>query len=105
VKLQGGVVERAMVEWRIVVTLVVVLVAIGLRALLVMPRQEFPEFTVRQGLVISRAGSSIRSAAKSPVGPTANDLHHRGAGGADAISEERAAIRRSSGDANAGSQG
>lgn len=51
-KLPGGLVERAMVEWRIVVTLIVVLVAIGVRALLVMPRQEFPEFTIRQGLVI-----------------------------------------------------
>ncbi|MCK6683237.1 MAG: efflux RND transporter permease subunit [Thermoanaerobaculia bacterium] len=51
-KLEGGIIERAMVEWRIVVTLIVVLVAVGARALLTMPRQEFPEFTIRQGLVI-----------------------------------------------------
>ncbi|HEX2832667.1 MAG TPA: efflux RND transporter permease subunit [Thermoanaerobaculia bacterium] len=51
-KLRGGIVERAMIEWRIIVTLVVVLVAVGIRALLVMPRQEFPEFTIRQGLVV-----------------------------------------------------
>lgn len=51
-KLQGGLVERAMQEWRIVVTLIVVLVAVGARALMVMPRQEFPEFTIRQGLVV-----------------------------------------------------
>lgn len=51
-KMQGGIIERAMVEWRIVVTLIIVLVAVGGRALLVMPRQEFPEFTIRQGLVI-----------------------------------------------------
>jgi multidrug efflux pump subunit AcrB/outer membrane protein TolC len=51
-KLQGGMIERAMTEWRIVVTLILVLVAVGMRALLVMPRQEFPEFTIRQGLVI-----------------------------------------------------
>lgn len=51
-KLQGGIIERAMIDWRIVVTLILVLVAVGMRALLVMPRQEFPEFTIRQGLVI-----------------------------------------------------
>ena len=51
-KTQGGFIERAMNEWRIVVTLIIVLVAIGVRALLTMPRQEFPEFTIRQGLVI-----------------------------------------------------
>jgi len=52
VKTEGGVIERAMVEWRIVVTLVVILVALGGWALLTMPRQEFPEFTIRQGLVV-----------------------------------------------------
>lgn len=51
-KLQGGVIERAMVEWRIVVTLVAALVAFGVYSLVTMPRQEFPEFTIRQGLVI-----------------------------------------------------
>lgn len=51
-KTQGGVIERAMIEWRIVVTLIAVLVVIGARALVTMPRQEFPEFTIRQGLVI-----------------------------------------------------
>lgn len=51
-KHQGGIIERAMIDWRIVVTLIVVLVAVGARALLTMPRQEFPEFTIRQGLVI-----------------------------------------------------
>src|SRR5512138_1793655 len=51
-KLKGGIIERAMIEWRIVVTLIAVLVVIGMRALVTMPRQEFPEFTIRQGLVI-----------------------------------------------------
>lgn len=51
-KTEGGLVERAMVEWRIVVTLIVALVVVGAHALLTMPRQEFPEFTIRQGLVI-----------------------------------------------------
>lgn len=51
-KHQGGIIERAMIDWRIVVTLIVVLVAVGARALFTMPRQEFPEFTIRQGLVI-----------------------------------------------------
>jgi multidrug efflux pump subunit AcrB/outer membrane protein TolC len=51
-KLEGGIIERAMIEWRIVVTLIAVLVLVGMRALVTMPRQEFPEFTIRQGLVI-----------------------------------------------------
>lgn len=51
-KLKGGFIERAMIDWRIVVTVMAVLVVIGVRALVTMPRQEFPEFTIRQGLVI-----------------------------------------------------
>jgi multidrug efflux pump subunit AcrB/outer membrane protein TolC len=51
-KTPGGFIERAMDEWRIVVTVIAGLVAIGVQALLTMPRQEFPEFTIRQGLVL-----------------------------------------------------
>jgi multidrug efflux pump subunit AcrB len=49
---QGGVFERAMVHWRIVVTLIGAMVVYGLICLVTMPRQEFPEFTIRQGLVV-----------------------------------------------------
>lgn len=51
-RMPGGVIERAMKHWRIVTTMVAVLVAYGLVAFLTMPRQEFPDFTIRQGLVI-----------------------------------------------------
>lgn len=47
-----GVIERAMKEWRIVTTLVAVLVGYGVLSFLTMPRQEFPDFTIRQGLVV-----------------------------------------------------
>jgi multidrug efflux pump subunit AcrB/outer membrane protein TolC len=49
---EGGIIERAMREWRIVVTVVAALVAAGVWALCTMPRQEYPEFTIRQGLVV-----------------------------------------------------
>lgn len=48
----SGVIKGTMVHWRIVLTLVGALVIFGLVSLLTMPRQEFPEFTVRQGLVV-----------------------------------------------------
>lgn len=47
-----SIIEKAMVQWRIVVTLVAVLVIYGVISLCTMPRQEFPDFTVRQGLVV-----------------------------------------------------
>jgi multidrug efflux pump subunit AcrB len=50
--MKGGIIERAMVEWRIVTTICFVLIAFGVYAFLTMPRQEFPDFTIRQGLVI-----------------------------------------------------
>ncbi len=45
-------VERGMAQWRIVVTFTAVLVGFGCYALATMPRQEFPDFTIRQGLVV-----------------------------------------------------
>lgn len=45
-------IEVPMVHWRIVVTLVAVLLIYGVVSFLTMPRQEFPDFTIRQGLVI-----------------------------------------------------
>jgi multidrug efflux pump subunit AcrB/outer membrane protein TolC len=47
-----GLIERLMVHWRIVFALLGVTVILGVASLLTMPRQEFPDFTVRQGLVI-----------------------------------------------------
>ena len=50
--MKGGIIERAMVEWRIVTAVCAVLLGIGMVAFFTMPRQEFPEFTVRTGLVV-----------------------------------------------------
>jgi len=47
-----GLVEHGMVQWRIVLTCCAVLVAWGVYSFFTMPRQEFPEFTIRQGLVV-----------------------------------------------------
>ncbi|MFZ2490546.1 MAG: efflux RND transporter permease subunit [Thermoanaerobaculia bacterium] len=41
-----------MIHWRIVITFVGVLALFGMVSFFTMPRQEFPEFTIRQGLVI-----------------------------------------------------
>ena len=41
-----------MVQWRIALTLCAILVAFGAYSFLTMPRQEFPDFTVRQGIVV-----------------------------------------------------
>lgn len=39
-------------QWRIVLTLCAILVALGVHSFLTMPRQEFPDFTIRQGIVV-----------------------------------------------------
>ncbi len=44
--------ERAMRQWRITVTVVAVCVVAGVYSFFTMQRQEFPAFTIRQGLVI-----------------------------------------------------
>ncbi len=45
-------VELGMLRWRLVITIVGALLVYGVASFLSMPRQEFPEFTIRQGLVI-----------------------------------------------------
>lgn len=45
-------IETGMVHWRIVLTLCAVLVAFGAYSFLTMQRQEFPDFTIRQGIVV-----------------------------------------------------
>ena len=47
-----GIVESAMRYRQIVIMLIVIMGVIGIYALMIMPRQEFPSFTIRQGLVI-----------------------------------------------------
>jgi multidrug efflux pump subunit AcrB/outer membrane protein TolC len=47
-----NIIERLMREYRIVFAILFALVAYGVVAFLTMPRQEFPEFTIRQGLVV-----------------------------------------------------
>lgn len=48
----GGWIEAGMRQWRVVLTVIALLVGAGVAAFLTMPRQEFPEFTIRQGLVV-----------------------------------------------------
>ena len=45
-------IEWGMVHWRIVGSLCLALLCFGAYSLWAMPRQEFPEFTIRQGLVV-----------------------------------------------------
>ena len=47
-----GIIEAAMRYRQIVFLFTVLLIGVGIYALIVMPRQEFPDFTIRQGLVI-----------------------------------------------------
>ncbi len=49
---KSGIVESAMRHRQIVFLITTLLVVLGVYALMVMPRQEFPTFTIRQGLVI-----------------------------------------------------
>lgn len=51
-KKKMGIVESAMRYRQIVIMFVLMMAIIGIYALIVMPRQEFPSFTIRQGLVI-----------------------------------------------------
>ncbi len=50
--LRPSLIERGMIHFRIVIAMAAVLVVFGVVSFLTMPRQEFPEFTVRQGLVV-----------------------------------------------------
>ncbi len=45
-------IETGMTHWRVVLTFLLILVAYGLISFFTMPRQEFPDFTIRQGLVV-----------------------------------------------------
>lgn len=45
-------IQACLRQWRIVVTVTAALVGLGTLAFLRMPRQEFPEFTIRQGIVV-----------------------------------------------------
>jgi multidrug efflux pump subunit AcrB len=47
-----NIIESSMKNWQIIVALVVSMMAIGVLALQNMPRNEFPDFTVRQGIII-----------------------------------------------------
>jgi multidrug efflux pump subunit AcrB/outer membrane protein TolC len=73
--MKGGFIERAMVEWRIVTAACAVLIAFGVAAFLTMPRQEFPEFTVRQGLVVAvMPGAAAKQVDEQVTRPVENYL-------------------------------
>lgn len=68
-------VEAGMIRWRIVLTLCAVLVGFGAISFLTMPRQEFPDFTVRQGLVIGvMPGASSREIEEQVARPVEDYL-------------------------------
>ncbi len=48
---KGGIIEAAMRNHNIVIIITVVLMAVGVVALLKMPRNEYPQFTIRQGVI------------------------------------------------------
>lgn len=52
VKKNSNIIELAMKHKQIAIILTGILVALGIFSLMVMPRNEFPEFTIRQGLII-----------------------------------------------------
>lgn len=47
-----NIIEAAMKHYQIIVSMVVVMMVLGIFGLLNMPRREFPEFTIRQGIVV-----------------------------------------------------
>ena len=52
-KTKGGIIEAAMKYRQIVILIVSLMFFLGIYALIKMPKQEFPVFTVRQGVVIA----------------------------------------------------
>lgn len=51
-KQTGGLIEWTMRHYQITLLILFVLVALGVYGLFAMPKQEFPEFTIRQGVVV-----------------------------------------------------
>ena len=47
-----NVLESAMKHYQIIVSMVVVMMVLGIFGILNMPRNEFPDFTIRQGIVV-----------------------------------------------------
>lgn len=52
-KTKGGMIEAAMKYRQIVILIVVLMFLLGIYALVKMPKQEFPLFTIRQGVVVA----------------------------------------------------
>ena len=68
-------IEGGMVRWRIVLTLCTVIVGFGVVSFLTMPRQEFPDFTVRQGLVVAvMPGASAKEVEEQVARPVEDFL-------------------------------
>ena len=53
-KTKGGIIEAAMKYRQIVILIVSLMFFLGIYALIKMPKQEFPVFTVRQGVSTKR---------------------------------------------------
>lgn len=68
---KGGVIEWAMSHRQIIILVVVLMMIFGAYSLLVMPKQEFPGFTIRQGVVVAvypgTTSSQIESQLAKPL--------------------------------------
>ncbi|MCK9344180.1 MAG: efflux RND transporter permease subunit, partial [Massilibacteroides sp.] len=52
-KQTGGIIGWCMRHYQITYMLVILMIVLGVYSLVVMPKQEFPEFTIRQGVVVA----------------------------------------------------
>ena len=52
-KTKGGIIEAAMKYRQIVILIVALMFVLGIYSLVKMPKQEFPAFTIRQGVVVA----------------------------------------------------
>jgi multidrug efflux pump subunit AcrB len=74
-KTRKSFIELALKYRQVTVTLAVMLCLVGIYALVTMPRQEFPDFTIRQGLVIGVfPGASARQVDEQVAKPLQNYL-------------------------------
>ena len=61
---KNGVIEWTMRHYQITLLVITVLVGLGILGLVDMPKQEFPEFTIRQGVVVGVSGEVEEQLAK-----------------------------------------
>ena len=78
---KNGVIEWTMRHYQITLLVITVLVGLGILGLVDMPKQEFPEFTIRQGVVVgvypgATSGEVEEQLAKLQGGKEEKDVLH-----------------------------